>query len=84
MLIAHRTAPSRVALRNGVSPPPLPRPTDPQKTVLLSIPLFHVTGCLSWLMRAFFAGSKMVYLRRWSGDDAVRLILQEKVTVIGG
>jgi acyl-CoA synthetase (AMP-forming)/AMP-acid ligase II len=51
---------------------------------LLSIPLFHVTGCLSWLSRAIFAGSKMVYMKRWDVDEALRLIESEKVTVIGG
>jgi acyl-CoA synthetase (AMP-forming)/AMP-acid ligase II len=64
--------------------PPLPKPTDPQRTVLLSIPLFHVTGCLSWLLRAFFAGSKMVLMSHWETKEAVRLIMEEKVTVIGG
>jgi acyl-CoA synthetase (AMP-forming)/AMP-acid ligase II len=77
-------APSRAALRAGVAVPPLPKATDPQKVVLLSIPLFHVTGCLSWLMRAFFGGSKMVMMHRWSVKEAVGLIASEKVTVIGG
>ncbi|KAK8849472.1 hypothetical protein IAR55_004805 [Kwoniella newhampshirensis] len=77
-------APSRAALRAGLQPPPLPNPFHPQRTVLLSIPLFHVTGCLSWLMRAFFAGSKMVLMRRWDVKEAVRLIEAERVTVIGG
>ncbi|KAK1923795.1 hypothetical protein DB88DRAFT_492483 [Papiliotrema laurentii] len=77
-------APSRAALRAGVTVPPLPRATDPQKTVLLSVPLFHVTGCLSWLMRAFFGGSKMVLMPRWNTRDAIALIEEEGVTVIGG
>ncbi|WWD20097.1 hypothetical protein CI109_104571 [Kwoniella shandongensis] len=77
-------APSRAALRAGLQPPPLPNPSHTQRTVLLSIPLFHVTGCLSWLMRAFFAGSKMVLMRRWDVKEAVRVIETERVTVIGG
>jgi acyl-CoA synthetase (AMP-forming)/AMP-acid ligase II len=64
--------------------PPLPKPTDPQRTVLLSIPLFHVTGNLSWLMRAIHGGSKMVYMRHWNVKEAVKLIMEENVTVIGG
>lgn len=64
--------------------PPLPKPTDPQRTVLLSIPLFHVTGNLSWLMRAIHGGSKMVYMRHWNVKEAVKLIMTENVTVIGG
>lgn len=62
----------------------MPLPSHPQKTVLLAIPLFHVTGCLSWLMRAFFGGSKMVMLRKWNAGQAVKAIMAEKVTVIGG
>nr|XP_018260501.1 long-chain fatty acid CoA ligase [Kwoniella dejecticola CBS 10117]OBR82659.1 long-chain fatty acid CoA ligase [Kwoniella dejecticola CBS 10117] len=77
-------APARAALRAGLPIPPLPKPTDPQRTLLLAIPLFHVTGCLSWLMRAFFAGSRMVLMRRWNAEEAIRLIIQENVKVIGG
>ncbi|WRT69457.1 uncharacterized protein IL334_006443 [Kwoniella shivajii] len=77
-------APTRAALRAGIPPPPLPKPTDPQRTLLLAIPLFHVTGCLSWLMRAFFAGSKMVLMRRWNTAEAVNLIVDENVRIIGG
>ena len=77
-------APSRAALRAGAPIPPLPKASDPQKTVLLAIPLFHVTGCLSWLLRAFFAGSKMVMMARWDTKVACRLIQEEKVTAIGG
>ncbi|ORX37971.1 hypothetical protein BD324DRAFT_650512 [Kockovaella imperatae] len=77
-------APIRAALRAGVTPPPMPKPTDPQKIVLLAVPLFHVTGCLSWLMRAFFTGNKMIMMSRWSIHEAVSLIQSQKVTVIGG
>ena len=62
----------------------MPLSSHPQKTVLLAIPLFHVTGCLSWLMRAFFGGSKMVMMRKWNTDEAVKLITRDEVTVIGG
>jgi acyl-CoA synthetase (AMP-forming)/AMP-acid ligase II len=77
-------APFRAALRAGQPLPPLPKSSDPQRTVLLSIPLFHVTGNLSWLMRAVHGGSKMVYMRHWNVKEAVKLILNENVSVIGG
>lgn len=51
---------------------------------LLSIPLFHVQGCLSWLVSAIDAGSKLVFLRRWSVPDAVKIMVEEKVGKIGG
>ncbi|WVR08281.1 hypothetical protein IAU60_005328 [Kwoniella sp. DSM 27419] len=77
-------APSRAALRAGLPIPSLPKASDPQRTVLLAIPLFHVTGCLSWLMRAFFAGSRIVMMRRWDTVEAVGLIQSERVRIIGG
>jgi acyl-CoA synthetase (AMP-forming)/AMP-acid ligase II len=82
--LADTPAPYRSALRAGQAMPPPLKATDPQKVVLLAVPLFHVTGNLSWLMRALYAGSKMVYLRKWDVKEAVRLIVQEGVTVIGG
>lgn len=78
------SAPARACLRVGLPVPPLPTAQEPQKIVLLAIPLFHVTGCLSWLLRAFYGGSKLVMLRKWDTRDAVRAIGTEGVTVIGG
>ncbi|KAL7424941.1 hypothetical protein Q5752_000628 [Cryptotrichosporon argae] len=77
-------APARAALRAGRTIPPLPTAQDAQRTVLLSIPLFHVTGCLSWLMRALFGGSRLVLMHHWSVRDAVKLVLSENVNVVGG
>lgn len=82
--LADIVAPARACLRAGLPVPPLPTAKDPQKIVLLAIPLFHVTGCLSWLLRAFYGGSKLVMLRKWDTRDAVRAIEKEGVTVIGG
>ncbi|KAK4688559.1 hypothetical protein P7C73_g1539, partial [Tremellales sp. Uapishka_1] len=77
-------APGRAALRAGQPIPPLPTPQDPQRAVLLAVPLFHVTGCLSWFMRACFSGSKLVIMERWNLPEAIRLIEKEQVNVIGG
>jgi acyl-CoA synthetase (AMP-forming)/AMP-acid ligase II len=58
---------------------------NPTVTVMLmSIPLFHVTGCLAILLRAIGTGGKLVFQRRWSVPDAVKLILKENVNVVGG
>lgn len=58
---------------------------NPQpSTSLVSIPVFHVTGCLAVLVRSIGAGGKLVFQRRWSVPDAIKLIVNEKVNVIGG
>lgn len=59
-----------------------PYPVTP--TMLISIPFFHVTGCLGWLVRAIGSGFKLVFMRRWSTRVALDLIKTEKVNVIGG
>jgi acyl-CoA synthetase (AMP-forming)/AMP-acid ligase II len=78
---------ARMALRSGapvddilalVSSP------KPDACALLSIPLFHVQGCLNWFIGAIGDGSRLTFLRRWSVPDAVRLMVAEKVTKIGG
>lgn len=60
---------------------------DPPKepsVMLVPVPLFHITGCLSWLVKAMTYGHKVVFTRRWSVPDAVKLIVDERVDVIGG
>lgn len=46
--------------------------------------MFHATGCLSILVNAIRGGGKMVFQRRWSVANAVKLIIEEKITSIGG
>ncbi|GMK56052.1 hypothetical protein CspeluHIS016_0211080 [Cutaneotrichosporon spelunceum] len=60
------------------TPPPEPG------VMLIAVPLFHVTGCLGWMMRAWFLGFKVVFMRRWNVDDAVKLCIDERVNLIGG
>ncbi|WVN86989.1 uncharacterized protein L203_102164 [Cryptococcus depauperatus CBS 7841] len=82
--ISGSMATARAYLRAGQPLPSAPKATDPQRTVLLSIPLFHVTGCLSWLLRAITNGSKLVTCRKWNVKEAIRLIQLENVNTIGG
>lgn len=51
---------------------------------LLSIPLFHVTGCLAWLFRTLNSGSKLVTMRQWSAKEAGELIRIHGAHIIGG
>ncbi len=48
--------------------------------ILLAIPLFHVTGSHSIFMLSFLLGRRVVIMRRWDPEDAVRIINEEKLT----
>jgi long-chain acyl-CoA synthetase len=52
--------------------------------MLLSLPLFHATGCHSILVPNLAAGNKIVLMRRWDPDRALELIQQERITAFGG
>ncbi|MCB5944303.1 class I adenylate-forming enzyme family protein [Acidocella sp. KAb 2-4] len=52
----------------------------PQQAVLLVYPLFHVSGLSSTFLAPLFAGSKVVIMRRWDAQEAIRLIEREQIT----
>ncbi|SEC98658.1 class I adenylate-forming enzyme family protein [Bradyrhizobium erythrophlei] len=72
---------ARASLRRGAD---LPKPDPQQRTTLLAIPLFHVTGCISVLAPLVVQGSKLVLMRRWDVETAMKLIEREKVDATGG
>ncbi len=55
-----------------------------QSSSLLSVPLFHATGCHSVLVGNTAAGGKLVMMRRWNPERALELIEREHVTTFGG
>jgi acyl-CoA synthetase (AMP-forming)/AMP-acid ligase II len=57
-------------------------PEDP--TVLLSLPLFHVTASHSVFLLSFLTGKRLVFLYRWDAKAAADLIEKEKVTNVIG
>lgn len=52
----------------------------PQQAVLLVYPLFHISGLGSAFLSPFFAGTKVIIMRRWDAQDALRLIKEEQIT----
>jgi long-chain acyl-CoA synthetase len=56
----------------------------PQRTTLLVVPLFHATGLSATLGPTVNAGGKIVLMRRWEAEKAMRLIEREKVNATGG
>ena len=55
-----------------------------QNSYLLSVPLFHATGCHSILVANAAAGGKLVMMRRWNPERALELIEREQITIFGG
>ena len=53
-------------------------------SALLSVPLFHATGCHSTMLPLFAGGGKLVLMYRWDPEQAIALIEAEAVTGFGG
>jgi long-chain acyl-CoA synthetase len=76
-------AAARAFLRRGEAPP-APDPTGPQRSSLISVPFFHVTGCMAVLNPSLFAGAKLVMMHKWDVIRAFELIEREKIQQAGG
>ncbi|HXA40015.1 MAG TPA: class I adenylate-forming enzyme family protein [Phenylobacterium sp.] len=74
---------ARAFLRRGEAPP-APDPTGPQRSSLISVPFFHVTGCMAVLNPSLFAGAKLVMMHKWDVIRAFELIEREKIQQAGG
>jgi acyl-CoA synthetase (AMP-forming)/AMP-acid ligase II len=72
-------ASARTVLRRGEMPPE-PEP----KSMLLVIPLFHVTALSAVMMGAIATGSTLIFMRKWEPVQAMAIIEREKVTMTGG
>ncbi len=62
---------------NGARPPR-------QGAYLLSVPLFHATGCHATLVANTAAGNKLVMMHHWDAQRALELIEREQITTFGG
>jgi long-chain acyl-CoA synthetase len=74
---------ARSYVRRGQAPP-TPDPSAPQKRGLLTVPLFHVTGCFAAMGPGMMAGSRFVMVRRWDPEVAFALIEREQINQVGG
>jgi len=75
---------ARNFLRAGEPLPELDATKLPQRCTLLVVPMFHATGLSATLGPAMNAGSKIVLMRRWDTEPAMKLIEREKVSATGG
>ncbi|HTU39850.1 MAG TPA: class I adenylate-forming enzyme family protein [Acidimicrobiales bacterium] len=58
--------------------------TRPQPAMLLSVPLFHATGCHSVMLSNIAIGGKLVMMHHFEPDRALELIEREKIASFGG
>jgi long-chain acyl-CoA synthetase len=58
--------------------------TEDRNAYLLSVPLFHATGCHSILVANTAAGNKLVMMHHWNPERALELIERERITTFGG
>jgi long-chain acyl-CoA synthetase len=53
-------------------------------SVILVVPLFHVTGSVPVMLGAFIGGAKLTIMYKWDPDRALELIERERVTTFVG
>jgi acyl-CoA synthetase (AMP-forming)/AMP-acid ligase II len=56
----------------------------PQGGVLVVFPLFHISGVGAAFLSPMLAGSKIVIMRRWDPQEALRIIAEERITQFTG
>jgi long-chain acyl-CoA synthetase len=74
---------ARSFVRRG-EPVPAPDPKAPQKSALMVVPFFHVTGCHATMIPLLAAGGKLVLMHKWDPELAMELIQRERITGAGG
>ncbi|MDP3175963.1 MAG: class I adenylate-forming enzyme family protein [Phenylobacterium sp.] len=82
-ILTSACASARVFLRRGEIPPATTDDTA-QRSMLMSVPFFHVTGCVAFLNPTLAAGGKLVMMRRWDPVRAFELIARERIQTAGG
>jgi len=61
-----------------------PAVNPPQPSALVSVPLFHVTGCNAIFLISLIVGRKLVLMHKWDATRALQLIQEERVTGFTG
>lgn len=59
-------------------------PAAEDAVALLTVPLFHVTGCHSLFLLSILIGRKLVMMYKWDANEALALIEREGITYVNG
>lgn len=57
-------------------------PRDPDQATLISVPLFHVTGCNSQFLTQLALGGTSVVMPRFDAGDFLRAVPEHRITLI--
>ena len=57
---------------------------SPDLSILLCVPLFHVTGSHVGLLMSILVGRKVVMMKKWDAGEALKLIQDETISDITG
>ncbi len=57
---------------------------DVQQAILITVPLFHVTGSTAIMLASLVTGRRSVFMHKWDAGEALSLIEQERVTSFTG
>jgi long-chain acyl-CoA synthetase len=79
-IVGAACAATRTALRQGQAG--TVDDTAVQPSALVTVPFFHVTGCCAILSPALHGGHKLVLLRRWDAEEAMRCIQREQIAAL--
>ena len=60
-----------------------PTPEHPP-AVILTVPLFHVTGLVVQMLSSFRRGRKVVGMYKWNAEEALKIIEAERITEFNG
>src|SRR5690606_12540019 len=55
-----------------------------RRVTLLTVPLFHATGCFAAMVPTMFSGGTLVLMHKWDPERALQLIERERVTTMTG
>jgi long-chain acyl-CoA synthetase len=68
----------RALVRRGEALP-VADPTAPQRTNLLPVPFFHVTGCHSMMIPTMATGTRLILMHKWNAEHALELVERERI-----
>ena len=68
---------------SAIAGPSTPTPEHPP-SVILTVPLFHVTGLVVQLLSSFRHGRKVVGMYKWDAEQALKIIEAERITEFNG
>ena len=74
----------RALIRRGGKAEDMALMAQHPQTGLLSVPFFHVTGCVGGLINMYSGGGRLLLMHKWNPELAVEMIEQERVNFFVG